>query len=258
MFKSIAMTLAAALSGGLVGAAAMQAPAFERIGFNYGGQAINHVQLVNAGELAAPILTYMSADPKVEQYRWSDVLFEILSADYRFNATSLEFLADRQLCMQGATDDAFNLCYDPGDPSQDIVVDVPDAASGVVTIGDITIPVYFGATPADHLDTIVFVADRAYILTKVDATWGIKESTGAMDIMVQKLVGVTACGSGTDMLSAVIDAGTASTADTTTAGSLHGTPANLAIAVGDTLCIDLTATPNEIANMVVTLALKAN
>lgn len=256
MFKSFAMVLAAALSGGLVSAAAMQAPAFERIGFNYGGQAINHVQLVNSGELAAPILTYESADPKVEQYRWSDVLFEILSADYRFDATALELVADRQLKMEGATDDGFELIFDPGDPSQDVVVDVPDAASGVVTIGDVTLPVYFGATPADHLDTLVFVADRAYILTSVDATWGIAESTGAMDIMVEKLVGVTACGSGTDMLSAVIDA--TATADTTTAGTLHGTAANLALAAGDTVCIDLTATPNEIANMVVTLAFKAN
>lgn len=257
MFKSLAMMLAAGLSGGLLSAAMFQYN-FESIGFLYGGQSVRHVQLVNAGELAAPILVYESADPKVEQYRWSDTPFEILSADYRFNATGLELVADRQLILEGATDDDFELIFDPGDPSQDVVVDTPDAASGVVTIGDVTITLAYGAAPADHLDTLVFIADRAYILTGVNATWGIKETTGSMDIMVEKLVGVTACGSGTDMLSAVIDAGVGSTADTTTAGSLHGTPANLAVAAGDTICIDLTASPNEIANMVVTLAFRAN
>jgi len=160
------------------------------------------------------------------------------------------------LHLEGATADDFEAIFTTADVAQDVTVTVPDAGSGVLTLGDVTIHHAFGATIADHLDTNVFVADRAYVLTSVNATWGALEVTGAMDIMVEKLVGVTACGSGTDMLSAAIDA--TATADTTTAGTLHGTAANLAIAAGDTICIDLSATPSEIANMVVTLSLEIN
>lgn len=156
--------------------------------------------------------------------------------------------------MEGTTADAYEFILDAGDPSQDITATVPDATSGVYTFGDITISHAFGGTAADHLDTIIFVADRAYTLTDVNATWGTAESTGSMDIMVEKLVGVTACASGTDMLSAVIDA--TATAGTTTAGTLHGTAANLNVAAGDTICLDLTATPNEIVNLVVTLGFR--
>ena len=43
------------------------------------------------------------------------------------------------------------------------------------------------------------------------------------------------------------------TADTTATGSLTATAADLQFASGDTLCIDLTATPNEVVNLVVTV-----
>lgn len=123
-----------------------------------------------------------------------------------------------------------------------------------------TVPAMFmqGPAPADALDTIFFVADRPYMVTAVRAVWGTAESTGDMDIMVEKLTGTTACASGTDVLSAVIDAssnGGGGTANTVNSGSLSATASALALAAGDRLCVDLTATPNEVANMVVTVTL---
>jgi hypothetical protein len=161
--------------------------------------------------------------------------------------------AGDSLGWEGATANAYESIQSSADVAQDVTWTMRDVTSGAAQFGDILITQAFGGTAADHLDTVVFVADRAYVLEGVDATWGTAESTGAMSIMVEKLVGVTACASGTDMLSAVID-GTG-TANTTTAGTLHGTAGNLAIADGDTICIDLSATPNEIVNLVVSLAL---
>lgn len=120
-------------------------------------------------------------------------------------------------------------------------------------IGTVTAEFKQGATPADALDTIFFIADRPYMVTAARAVWGTAESTGSMDIMVEKLTGTTACASGTDLLSAAI-AGTG-TANTVNSGSLVTTASSLALAAGDRLCVDLTATPNEVANMVVTVTL---
>ena len=110
-----------------------------------------------------------------------------------------------------------------------------------------------GGTAADALDTVFFIADRDYIVSKITASWGTAETTGSMDIMVEKLTGTTACASGTDLQSAVI-AGTG-TANTVNTATLTATSANLLVAAGNRLCVDLTATPNEIVNLVVTATL---
>jgi hypothetical protein len=110
-----------------------------------------------------------------------------------------------------------------------------------------------GATPADALDTIFFLADRDYVLVAVSAVWGTAETTGSMDIMVEKLTGTTACASGTDLLSAAIAA--TGTANTVTAGALVTTASAHLLSAGGRLCVDLSATPNEVANMVVTATL---
>lgn len=110
-----------------------------------------------------------------------------------------------------------------------------------------------GATVADALDTVFFTADRDFVVSKITAVWSTAESTGSMDIMVEKLTGTTACASGTDLQSAAI-AGTG-TANTLNTATLTATSANLLVAAGDRLCVDLTATPNEIVNLVVTATL---
>jgi len=112
-----------------------------------------------------------------------------------------------------------------------------------------------GATPADALDTIFFIADRPLTVTRIDAVWGTAEATGSMDIMVEKLTGTTACASGVDLLSAVIAA--TGTINTVNNGALVTTNTSLALDTGNRLCVDLSATPNEIANMVVTVTLDA-
>ena len=122
--------------------------------------------------------------------------------------------------------------------------------------GDITVSFVQGAAPADALDTIFFVADRKYRVTDIDAVWGTAESTGAMDIQVDRLQGTEACGSGDNLLNAVLDA--TATANTVLTGTLTTTKASLLLAVTDRLCVDLTATPNEVANMVVTVGLTPN
>lgn len=110
-----------------------------------------------------------------------------------------------------------------------------------------------GGTAADALDTIFFIADRTYVVTKIQAVWGVAESTGSMDIMVEKLTGTTACASGTDLQTAAI-AGTG-TANTVNSATLSATASALLVAAGDRLCVDLSATPNEVVNMVVTVQL---
>jgi hypothetical protein len=120
-------------------------------------------------------------------------------------------------------------------------------------IGSIQASFVQGGTAADALDTIFFIADRDYVVTAVSAIWGTAETTGSMDIMVEKLTGTTACASGTDLLSAAI-AGTG-TANTVNAGALVTTASAHLLAAGNRLCVDLSATPNEVVNMVVTVTL---
>ena len=175
--------------------------------------------------------------------------------EYTMDASTL-WISSNTLAFEGSTADAYETILASADVAQDTTWTFPDATSGAVTVGDTTATFAFGGAFADHIDSNIFIADRAYVITGINVTWGVAESTGAMDVMVEKLVGVTACGSGTDTMSAAIDA--TATADTTTAASLHGTAGNYALAAGDTLCVDLTAAPHEIANLVVVVALEVN
>ncbi len=88
--------------------------------------------------------------------------------------------------------------------------------------------------------------------------WGTAESSGAMDIQVERIQSTEACtgGNGDNLLSSAIDA--TGTADTVNNGTLTGTTANLDLSAGDRLCLNLTATPNEVANMVVSVGLDPN
>ena len=150
------------------------------------------------------------------------------------------------IVFEGATGDA-----------NELTVSAPDVDSDVtLTIGDTSVSWSQGATPADALDTIFFVADRAYTITDVDVVWGTAESTGSMDVDVEKLTGTEACASGTDVISAVVDA--TGTANTVASATLSSTASELDLAAGDRLCVDLTATPNEVANLVVTVGLQVN
>lgn len=111
-----------------------------------------------------------------------------------------------------------------------------------------------GGTPADALDTQFYIADRQMTVTEINVVWGTAESTGSMDVMVERLQGTEACASGDDLQAAVVDA--TATANTVTTPALTATGANLVLAADNRLCVDLTATPNEIANLVVTVVMR--
>lgn len=111
----------------------------------------------------------------------------------------------------------------------------------------------YGTTVADHVSTGFFVADRDYHVHAIEAFWTTAESTGAMDVQVQRLQGTEAIASGDDLLSAVIDA--TGIAETVTSGTLVTTSATLDILDGNRLGVELTVTPNEIVGLVVTVTL---
>lgn len=137
--------------------------------------------------------------------------------------------------------------------ANDVAFTFPSAAAN---IGEHTVSFVQGATPADALDTQFFIADRAYTVTEINVVWGVAESTGSMDVMVERLQGTEACAAGDNLQAAVVDA--TGTANTVATPALTGTTANLDLAAGNRLCVDLTATPNQIANLVVTVTLVVN
>jgi hypothetical protein len=138
-----------------------------------------------------------------------------------------------------------------------------DGSAGTIAFGDAgafggehTVTWAQGGTAGDALDTQFFIADRAYTVTEINVVWGVAESTGAMDVMVERLQSTEACAAGDDLQAAVVDAtGTANTVATPT---LTSTTANLDLAAGNRLCVDVSATPNEVANLVVTVTLQVN
>jgi len=136
------------------------------------------------------------------------------------------------------------------------IASVPTVTSGAFTMGDITATYKQGPAFADAVSTIFFIADRAYTVTDIDAVWGTAEVTGAMAIQVQRLQGTEAIAAGDDLLNATIDA--TGTANTVANGTLTTTAAFLALAAGDRLAVELTITPNEVTDMVVTVALEVN
>ena len=125
---------------------------------------------------------------------------------------------------------------------------VPLVADGFQA-GEYTVTMAYGPTTANHVDSIFYIAPEGYTVTDIDVVWGTAESTGSMDVMVERLQGTEACGSGDDLLSAAVDA--TGTADTVANGALTATTANLALTAGDRLCADLTATPNEITELTI-------
>lgn len=177
----------------------------------------------------------------------SPICIDGVTGQFVFQPNSLRF--------EGATENGFELTLSVTDPTADATVTLPDATQ---TVGTVFTQFVQGGTAADALDTIFFIAPRAVTITQIDAVWGVAESTGSMDIQVERLQGTEACtgGNGDDLLSAVIDATT--TADTVANGALTATSADLDLAAGDRLCLNLTATPNEVVNMVVTVSMIPN
>jgi hypothetical protein len=157
---------------------------------------------------------------------------------------TIEF--DDTIVMEGATADAFETTISATDPEADRTITLPDAS---VTVGQQQIQMAYGGIVANHVDAQFFIAPVIYTVTAINVVWGVEETTGAMDVMVERLQGTEACGAGDDLQVAVVDA--TGTANTVTTPALTATGANLILAAGNRLCVDLTATPNEVTNLTV-------
>lgn len=100
----------------------------------------------------------------------------------------------------------------------------------------------------------VFVANRAYQVTAVRATWS-HVGGGSAAATIEKLTGTTAPGSGTAILTGAFDL--TSTANTVGSGTLSGTVGNLQLAAGDRLGVKLSGTLTALTGLNITVQLKA-
>ena len=154
------------------------------------------------------------------------------------------FNQDGSQAWEGDTDDAFEATVSVDDP----------AADYNLTLGEFSVVKDFGPTTAELITANgkFYIAIRKQRVVGISAVWTTAESTGSMDIMVERLQGTEACGSGDDLQSAAI-AGTG-TAETVFNATLVGTSV-VSLAAGDRLCVTLTATPNEVVGIVVVVRL---
>jgi len=167
------------------------------------------------------------------------------TGQYVYQTGNISLLAGSTLIFEGTTDDAFEATVSADDP----------AADYNLTLGEFTVTKDFGPTTAELITANgkFFIATRKYRVVDIDAVWTVEETTGSMDIMVERLQGIEACGSGDDLQTAAIDA--TGTAETVNNATLTATVALLSLAAGDRLCVTLTATPNEIDGIVVSVRL---
>jgi hypothetical protein len=112
------------------------------------------------------------------------------------------------------------------------------------------------------IDHTFFVNPLTTTLTvlDIDLRIGTLESTANdSTIMVERVQGTEAPGSGDDLLSAAVNLKTGLTAHTTLAGTLTGTTASLTLAAGDGLALDFGGTAvTEARNLVVMVRLRVN
>ena len=99
-----------------------------------------------------------------------------------------------------------------------------------------------------------FIANRAYQVVAVRATWSHVGGSGAA-ATVEKLTGTTAPGSGTAMLTAAFDL--TGTANTVGSGTLSATASDLQLAAGNRLGVKLSGTLTALTGLNVTVYLKA-
>ena len=124
-----------------------------------------------------------------------------------------------------------------------------------LTVGGVIVPqetVVTAYLDASTVDGNIFIADDAWVVTSIEAAWTVASTSGTL--MVDKCTGTDAPGAGSDMLTGTIDM--SGTANTVTAGTLHGTAANYTLADGDRIAIDIGGTMTNLAGGVVTIHMK--
>lgn len=219
MRRPIAALFAVVMAAGLYA----QNPMYSSYGFSGAGGNDAYVTLNLTESGGSPLLEFLFTTSDTQEYTMSPSTFSLGTNTLTANSTVYTF---------------------------------PSATSGAATLGTQTVSWAQGGTAADALDTQFFIADQAYTVTAINVVWGVAESTGAMDVMVERLQGTEACASGDDLQAAVVDA--TGTANTVTTPDLTATAANLNLAAGNRLCVDVSATPDEVTNLVVTVTLVKN
>lgn len=125
-----------------------------------------------------------------------------------------------------------------------------------LTVGGIIVPTTFPIVTvlnALSVSTALFIADAAYQVVSVRASWGVVGGALAA-LNIEKLTGTTAPGSGTAVLTADLDlTGTVNTVNT---GTLTGTVGNLQLAAGDRLGCKLSGVLTGLVGCVLTVTLK--
>jgi len=110
-----------------------------------------------------------------------------------------------------------------------------------------------GAAAGDY-DGLFFIADAPYQVTAVVERHAVAgNDAGAVTLMVKKVPSGTAKAAGTDVLASGINL--KATADTNQAGTLHGTAANLQLAIGDALGVVPTGTLTTLDGVTVRVSL---
>ena len=111
---------------------------------------------------------------------------------------------------------------------------------------------------ADAIDHSFFITPNdahTYTVTAISASWGTADSTATTaTLMVERCQGTEAPGSGDDLLASAIDA--SATANTVVRGTLTSTTANLTLAQGDRLALDVINGATELADLTVTVEIQ--
>lgn len=139
-----------------------------------------------------------------------------------------------------------------------------DFAADSLTVGSAIVSPYEKieislAANSNCIDQNIFIADRAYQVTRVDyshATAGTDVS--AVNLQLAKQTGTQAIGSGVNLLTNNTNAGfdCKGAINTVQNGTLTATTANLQLAAGNRLALDFTGTITSLAGVLVTVQLK--
>lgn len=102
------------------------------------------------------------------------------------------------------------------------------------------------------VSSALYVVDETCQLTSATCAWGVASVSATFNI--EKLTGTTAPGSGTALLTAVID--TSTTANTVNTGALTGTVSSLQFSIGDRVGVKIAGTITSLVGAVLTLTFR--
>ena len=123
-----------------------------------------------------------------------------------------------------------------------------------LTVGGVIVPQKVVLTlpgfSASSVSQSVFIADAAYNVASIQEVHGTASSSGTL--MLEKLTGTTAPGSGTASLTGTMSL--SGTANTVVSGTLNA-DASIVLAAGDRLGLKFAGTMTSLANAVVTITL---